>query len=191
MSRTQWTDELALDECKKIAKGLGHFPSNSDLTSLGRGDLSSQIVKRLGGFVEASRMVGIDRLHSDSDTGWDGELMAQDMLEVAGYHVGLAGNIKAPFDLLVDGVVRIDVKAASYAEYGPCRGWFYRIGKYCQCDLVMLVRLDRRDSLLIPWWSVPTSNITITENGKYQKYYEAFHLIDERIKALSKMRDNE
>lgn len=180
-------------ELIKICAGTGVFPSNMDLRKLGRNDLCCQITKR-GGFVLWSKKLGFERNYSDSDFGWDGESKAIEILLSKGFNPEKSNSIKAPFDLIVNGCLRVDVKTAKFATYGrssgepDSSGWFYRIGKYIQSDVLMLVQMDTGDCYLMPWNLCPTSNITITKTGKtYAKFKNNFELLS----ALVATRESE
>jgi hypothetical protein len=169
--RRRWDESTFTAEIKEIANALGHFPTNRELMVCGRGDLANQIGRR-GGFIQCSKDIGFNRLHSDSDTGWAGEGEAMEKLAELGFTVSVRDGIKSPFDLLISGIVRVDVKSARFHAYGCSRGWFYRLGKYPQADLIMLWRLDEKDFFALPWFVCPPSNITITPTGGK---YAAFH----------------
>jgi hypothetical protein len=160
---------------------LGHFPSHGDLKEMGRYDLSNQITRR-GGFLKWSDRLGIERRTSDSDTGWEGERAASERLQALGFRVTPRRGVKCPFDLLIDGVLRIDVKAARQQCYGDSRGWFYRIGKLPQADLVLLWQLDTGGFYAVPWFLCPTTNITISPTGgKYARFRNNAGLIRDML----------
>lgn len=168
--RRQWTDEELEDEARKIATALGHFPSCSELKEMGRNDLAC-LMGRRGGLIHWSEKIGIPRRHSDSDTGWEGEDAAAQCLGELGFDVARRGGVKWPFDLLVGGLLRVDVKAARMATYGYCRGWFYRIAKEPQSDLILLWQLDTQDFYPLPWFLCPRTNVTISRSGgKYMPF---------------------
>jgi hypothetical protein len=184
MKRKTWTEELMKAEIRDVVETCGHFPSDSYLRSIGKGDLASQI-QRKGGHVQIAAEMGLFRKESDSDVGWKGEVRLSKRLEAKGYEV--AGNlgVKSPFDFIVNDVARVDVKSANYAEYGPCKGWFYRIGKYVQSDIVILHQLDTEDDYVFFWNEVTASNITISRSGgKYASFRNAYHKIDNLIAAI-------
>jgi hypothetical protein len=159
-----WTDELLHQELITICAGTGRFPSVSELAALNRGDISNQIVRR-GGFVKWAKRIGYARKSSDSDYGWEGERRAIALLEKESFKVEKAKELRSPFDLLVNDVLRVDVKAAQFASYGPCSGWFYRIGKTPQSDVVMLYQMDTGAAYYLPWYVCPKTNITISKDG--------------------------
>ena len=164
----KWNNTMIGEELTAISLSLGHFPSNAELQAMGKNPLSCATVKR-GGLIHWSNKLGFKRQDSDSDHGWRGEAAVADILRGAGYDVKLRQYLNSPYDLIANGVT-CDVKTAAYAEYGYCRGWFYRIGKRPDCDLILLYREDCGDIAFIPSSIVPTTNLTFTEGGKYRRY---------------------
>lgn len=185
--RKTWTDQMVATELAAIVAGMGVMPSNNELRELGKNDLACQISRR-GGFPSWAVRLGVPRKESESDTGWGGEIALASILESQGFSVERMKAIKAPYDLRVDGVVRIDVKAANYAEYGASRGWFYRVGKEAQADVLALYQLDTKSVYFLPWNVCPKSNVTIArDGGKYKAFRDCFYVISE----LAELREKE
>jgi len=83
-----------------------------------------------------------------------------------------------------EGQLRVDVKAARHASYGADSGWFYRLGKVPQADLILLWQLDTGDFYALPWFVCPRTNITIsTDGGKYAPYLNNLQIIREMLAA--------
>ena len=175
--RTQWTDELIALHLSDVIAEIGRMPTVSELRTRGRTDLEGQI-SRKGGYIHWAEKLGTVRKPSDSDKGWDGEKQLAELLTAQGFKVVRQSAVKSPFDLLLDGVLKIDVKAASYRQYGACRGWFYRIGKSPQADIVALLQTDTGDCYFIPWQRIPSSNVTVSrDGGKYAAFRNRYDLI--------------
>jgi hypothetical protein len=164
MSRTKWTEAMIAERIMEIHRNIGKFPTNAYLKETGQSDLANQITKK-GGFLAWADRLGLQREHSDTDTGWSGEIEVMELLKKDWSNVTRSIAVKAPFDLLINNVLRVDVKSARFAKYGPCSGWFYRIGKMPQADVIALYQLDTKEVYWIPWNRVPTSNITISKSG--------------------------
>jgi hypothetical protein len=152
-------------------------------------------VTKHGGLFEWSRRLGLPRKDdSDSDFGWLGEEAVAADLRREGHLVERSQKIKAPYDLLVDGCVRIDVKTANHAAYagstGVCAGWFYRIAKIPSCDLVALHQADAGGIYFIPWEVCPRTNITITKDGKYSAYLNRFDIVRAYVESAKALRSN-
>lgn len=177
--RRHWTDEAVETEIRQICEALGHFPSSSELRTMERNDLAAQVSRR-SGFIYWSERVGFKRRESDSDTGWRGEDDAARSLQEFGFSVTRRAGVTWPFDLLLDGVLRVDVKATRLHRYGHSLGWFYRIGKEPQSDLILLWQLDTGDFYAIPWYLCPRTNVTISQSGgKYARFLNNVLVIQE------------
>lgn len=180
--RKLWNDDRFTEELLSVSKIFGKMPSNSDLRSINRLDLSNQIARR-GGFLGVAKKFNLHRSHSDSDTGWDGERDLQDILIQKGFSAERITAVKSPFDLCINGCLRLDVKSTSYSEQGACRGWFYRVGKAPQADIVAFFQLDTKNVYFIPWNKCPWTNVTISRGGgKYKNYLNRYDYIEHLIK---------
>lgn len=186
--RMQWTSEIFDQELKKITDGLGRMPTNSELQQLGRCDLANQITKR-GGFAKNAQSRGLSQVASDSSFGWEGEVEASRLMMASGFVVERSTAVRWPFDLLVNDCVRVDVKTAKYAEYGPSKGWFYRIGKSPQADVIFLLQSDTGSAYIMHWLDCPSSNITISrDGGKYARFKDNYNLIAKLVISIQEFR---
>lgn len=188
--RKTWTDQMIAADLIRLSGETMVMPSNQVLSEVGRGDLSNAISRR-GGFQAWADRLGLKRGKSDSDTGWDGEIALTEKLRAEGFVPERITGVKSPFDLLIDSHVRIDVKSANYAEYGVCKGWFYRLGKYPQADIIAFYQLDTKDCYFIPWQFCPKSNVTISRSGgKYKEFKNRYDLVtqirDARLAEIEK-----
>lgn len=182
--RTMWTNESLETSILEIINGSGVMPSNSYLEHIGRCDVASQISRR-GGFVFWAKKLGVKRESSDSDFGWAGEESVSKKLDSLGFETLRPNGVKCPYDILVDGIVRVDVKTAAFAAYGPCKGWFYRVGKHAQSDILILHQHDTGVDYVLPWWVCPSSNVTISRGGgKYSQFAERFDILKSTVVAM-------
>ena len=183
MTRKTWNEAMIADRIMENYRSTGLMPTNQYLKETGQSDLANKICKS-GGFLKWAERLGLSREHSDSDTGWDGEKRVQKILESAGFQVERIAAVKWPFDLLINKVLRVDVKSANFAEYGPCKGWFYSIGKAPQADLIALHQLDTGETYWIPWNIVPHSSVTISKDGgKWARYKETLLIVQSMIET--------
>jgi hypothetical protein len=183
----KWTDANIEVALRELSAKFGYMPSVSEMRGVGRNDLICAVTKR-GGILEWSRRLGLVRQGSDSDFGWDGEVAVCDLFRSRRMLAVRTKEKKAPFDLLVNGILRVDVKTANFTAYGACRGWFYRIGKMPQADLVVLYQHDTADFYGLPWFLCPTSNITISRTGGiYAAFLNNWPLID----RMARVRESE
>lgn len=181
--RKKWSDKDIAQGIVDVHRETGVFPTVSLLKARGQNDLACAIV-RGGGFMEWANRLGMEREASCSDMGWDGEMKVMQILAERWPNVTRPTAVKCPFDLLVNGVLRIDVKTAKIAMYGSCTGWFYRIGKMPQADIVALYQSDNGHVYWIPWHQVPASTVTISAGGGiYRKYRDNIELVESMLKT--------
>jgi hypothetical protein len=186
---TSWTDQKIEEEIAKAVEFYGRFPSAKELREIGKNDLCCAISKN-GGFLFWAKKVNQERKMSDSDTGWEGEKKLVGDLAAKGFSCVRSQNTKCPYDLLVNTSIRVDVKAANYAEYGPCKGWFYRIAKDAQADIIALYQLDTADVYFIPWNLCPKTNVTISRSGgKYKDFKNRFDILENLVNLRQAEKD--
>jgi hypothetical protein len=182
-----WTAERIETELRGVAEALGSFPTTADLRATGRNDLSCAVTKA-GGLIQWAERLGFDRKPSDSDFGWEGEKSFASLCTVQGLSVERSNGVKAPWDMTINGALRIDVKTARWHVYRVTGGWHFRVGKRPQADVVVLYQADRGDFYGVPWWACPTTNITLMESGgKYAPFKNNW----DRIKAMLEIRQAE
>jgi hypothetical protein len=185
----RWTDEIISAELHAIAATLGHLPSAGELRDRGRNDLCCAIT-RSGGLIKWSERLNIPRLASDSDFGWQGEAESMSLLSAHGFNVSKPEGVKAPFDILVNDILRVDVKTANFATYGHSSGWFYRLGKIPQADLMFLYQADTGNFCAVPWHICPSSNVTISRGGgKYDWFINNWQLIESMVAVRTHERE--
>lgn len=135
---------------------------------MGRADLAAQICKHTLRYKGWAKRLGLDMKQSDTLFGHEWEAYIHGLLTATG-HESVRQTTRAPFDILVDGRVRLNVKAARWHEYGPCRGFFFGIGKtWKNCDAFALVKVSEKPPEVL--W-VPSSEAqqqTITLTGKHR-----------------------
>lgn len=100
------------------------------------------------------------------------ELVVRDDLRSVG-HTAEKQTTKAPFDVLVDGVVRVNVKSAHHRSYtmangGKCTGFFFGLSTSWQrCDVFALIRDEEQDTrpptLWVPAKRLQQQTLTLTK----------------------------
>jgi len=132
------------------------------------------MIARRGGFRQWATRLDLAVKASETSFGQHWEEYVAGCLRALGFDVA-AQTTKAPFDLLVDGLVRVNVKSARWHEYGPCRGHFFGIGDtWKMCDVFALVRVQDNSSPLPVLW-VPSAEaqqqtITLTKSHRFNGY---------------------
>jgi hypothetical protein len=183
-NRTPWDDARVEQELRAFTAAVGHFPTSGDLRAAGRNDLMCATTKR-GGLLAWSKRLGLDRRRSTCDFAWEGEEAFAAACIARGIEAVrlTAENVKAPYDLLLDGVLRADVKSARLARHdGERTAWHYRVAKHVPADVLALWQAETGDVVLLPWWVGPVTNISIIPGaGKYAAYLNAWPLLRRMI----------
>lgn len=142
--RTVWTDELIVEAIKDAMNKLqiSRMPTGEELKSIGRNDLHCKIsrTKKYSGW---AKDLGL-KLKRGSTTrlGNGHEEATKDWLWNRGFDVELT-SYKYPYDLFVNGCVKVDVKASSpyHTKYGT-KYIYARMGAQPTCDIYIFVALD-------------------------------------------------
>jgi hypothetical protein len=169
--RRRWTDADVEQELRiAVAKKAGAMPSANELRAMGLNALACQLARTGGGYRAWARKLGLAPKSSETAFGQKWEEYVAGYLRALRYDV-VQQTTKAPFDLLVNGRFRINVKSATWHEYGACRGYFFGLANtWRHCDVFALVRVQQDSSPLPILW-VPAGEAqqqTITLTGKHR-----------------------
>jgi hypothetical protein len=166
---------------------LGRMPTHSEVPNT----LSSVIARR-GGYAGWADRLGLQSKASETLLGRGIEGVVSTELRSRGHTVERQ-TVKAPFDLLVNGVTRIDVKAANYGEWAHRNGTMVRgyvfagLKRGKDSDVFILACL--RDEKPFAYFVVPAPaatvhTVTITPGAfadpprtKWAPYRDRFDLI--------------
>lgn len=130
--------------------------------------------------------VGYPRQRADTFTGWDGEDKVAELFRNQGFEVQQPPSRKLHYDLLVNGVVRVDVKSAhlhipAVKSRSNSRAWHFRIGKCPTVDLLALYRMEHEDVFLIPWFAASETAMSIGGESKYEPFRNNWKLLRDMI----------
>jgi len=155
--RMSWTDDLIASHLINAARGLQRMPSANELRALGQNALAMAVSRR-GGFRYWAERLNLPLKGTETHRGQAVET------HVAAYLVGLGFDVKsqttrAPFDMLIDGCVRVDVKSARYGDYirkdarkrtpQRTKGFAFGLNKVPPtCDLYVLCGVDEGNTVL-------------------------------------------
>lgn len=151
----------------------------------------------------------IDRLHQENlkflktqqyvkpnyvPFGQEIELLVRSELRRQGYRVEWTG-FNAPFDLLVDGELRVEVKGSRVAYKPTSRNYRYQAQiRNDQADVLVMVCVDEDGAnhfFVIPSNKFRTGNLSITHRdpikygGRWSKFYGAWDAIRDALAGAS------
>lgn len=177
----KWNDQKIEDDIKNVMRSLGieRMPTLAEMDET-TGDHGLPVkVSRTGGVKKWALKLGVPLINGCTQKGWEGEAIAQSILESKGFRVEKMPTCH-PFDLLVDKVARIDVKLSN--------GYITKKATLCirlglkkripSCDFYMLIaNLDQSQKIyIVP--SITTHQIQISIGGTASKYDEYLYRYD-------------
>ena len=185
MKRKNWNDELIIDSIHEVIDHyeLDRMPSRKEIELyFGNSSLTNAMSKR-GGYEKYANLLGLDMKSSETVFGKTFEVIVSGMLKEKGFSVEMTGA-RFPYDLLVNGSVKIDVKASKHCNYGS--GDFYSFNlesKLPRCDAFIAIGIDDKKHiekvLIIPSVVMAgKSQLSVGIcNSKYDKYKDRWDII--------------
>ena len=178
-----WNEVTVAAELTAAAVPFGRMPTTKELHEIGRNDLALAASRR-GGLAYWSVKLGLALKGEKTQFGLAIEEKICVWLREQGWDA-VRQNRRAPFDILVNGKLRIDVKAARFTSYATDykyreEGFVFNTKKN-RCDLFLLCLCGSDWSivhkLFIPA-AVAPSTITISDvaRTKYSKYLDVTYL---------------
>lgn len=161
--------------------GINRMPSCSEIRSVEYSeDLINAMRKYNGGIFKTAEKLGLEVKRSSVQKGRKWEMYVKKLLEQKGHTVEKM-TTKHPYDLLIDGLVKIDVKESEKHTY-PNRsfityGYNLRL-KNSSCDIYILVKEDTEEVYIIPSCKVKVTQINLGQKSKYDIYKDRFDYID-------------
>lgn len=166
---------------------IDRMPSRSELESIKRTDLASALNRSYGYYGWAKRL-GIKTKDSETKKGKKYEIIAETILKEKFPNVEIIQmSQNHPFDILLDGSVKIDVKVGTIHNGFDVPAYTFRTGKkYGSCDIYLCIGLNSELEIdkifVIPTIFANVSNINICMGGK-SKYLK----FDNRWDYIRKM----
>lgn len=179
----QWTDELIAAEIMRVANQFDppRMPSNEEAKAMTGSHALSNAISKHGGYKYWAKRLGLEQKYSETKLGKKGERHIAEILHQKGYEVELT-SARYPYDILVDGCVKVDVKTAntSYADGFPLHS--YRLAKGQQtCDFYIFYEADTGRVYVVPSCKLYRQvQVGMGIDSKaYRKYLNAYHLLAE------------
>lgn len=179
----QWTDELIATEVMKVANQFNppRMPSNSEAIVMTGSHALSNAISKHGGYKYWAVRLGLEQKKTDTKLGVEGEKHIAEELFRRGYTVEMT-SARHPYDILVNGCVKVDVKTAniSYVRGYPIHS--YRLAKgQPTCDFYVMYEVDTEKVYVVPSWKL-LGQVQVgmgIDSKLYKKYLEAYHLLAE------------
>lgn len=184
--RIRWNDQMIRDGIMEVvdALKLDRMPSKKECEEYFHNScLTNAISKRTGWYNLANEM-GLEIKESDTGFGKLFERKGCDLLRAKGFEVRRMSH-NHPYDLLVDGCVKVDVKASKLYRGEEGNYYSFNLDKpYATCDFYLLLTVNDDDTInrrmVVPSYCVMShSQISIGEHkSKYHLYTDRFDLLE-------------
>ena len=150
-------------------------------------------ISKSGGFRYWAKKMGLEVKDSESQLGYECEMMVMQLLKEQGYDCEKT-SIRHPYDLLVNGCVKIDVKVARVSKCRTSDSYSFRLAKPQQtCDVYIAVCLgdsaEPKKTYIIPS-HVMTGKKQLTlgiVHSKYDEYIDRWDIIDQFLNAFERI----
>ena len=188
---TEWTDERIADGILRIASTFEpkRMPSNKEVVEYEGDHKLSCAISKHGGYAYWAKRLGLEQKRSDTKLGIEGEKFISERLKALGYDVKPT-SMRHPYDLLVDGCVKIDVKTANTSSVRGCSMHSYRLAKSDHtCDFYIFYEMDTDKTYVVPACKLQ-GQVQVcmgTDSKRFAKYSEAYHLIGRMARTLKEM----
>lgn len=179
----KWTEERIASDIMEIANKFSpaRMPTRSEVSEMTQNEALANAINKSGGFNYWADRLGLEQKYSETTLGIEGEKTVAGVLESKGFEVKLT-SVKHPYDILVDGCVKVDVKTANTSLIRGCPVHAYRLAKRDHtCDFYVFFEHDTLKTYIVP--ACKCQGQVQVEMGNssrlYAKYLGAFHLIKE------------
>lgn len=181
----KWTPELIESELRKCIESLmlDRMPTAAELREqLGRNDLHVQVgrTKKYSGW---AAHLGLSLKSCETHMGNSYENKVGSLLVSKGYEVE-SMTTKHPYDLLVNGTVKIDVKVAKPNYHFKVRCHTFGVNKKEQtCDVYICVAINEQSEtekiFVIPSHMAQVKTLNVCNESKYNRFIDAWHYIEQ------------
>ena len=180
----EWTDSLVKEEILKIKESLNidRMPTRKEIELVTKNSKLTNRISRTKGFYGWAKELNLSIKESETTFGKKYEFIIKELLEKHNFKVEkMVQNY--PFDLLVNGNVKIDVKVAKpyISNINSTYHTFNLYKKYASCDVYICVCLTVEEEiervLIIPSSELKITQLSIGKDSYYNKFNERFDYI--------------
>ncbi len=180
----EWTDELVKKEIIKVKDSLNlkRMPTRKEMELVTKNSRLTNRISRTKGYYGFAKELNLPIKESVTTTGKTYEYKMKNKLEKQGFKVEKMPQ-NYPFDILINGNVKIDVKVAK--PYNAVEGYQYHTfnlyRKYATCDIYICICLDEKEHiermLIIPSAELKITQLSVGKNSYYNKFDNRFEYI--------------
>lgn len=177
----KWTDNTIAREVLIIANQFDppKMPTRKEVSFMYGNEGLVNAISKNGGFEYWASKLGLPQGYSETKIGKQAEAIMMSILMRKGFKAERTST-KHPYDILVDGCVKIDVKAANISLIRGCEVHAYRLAKAQHtCDIYLFHEIDSGITYVVP--AHLCNGQVQVEMGigskKYDPYKESWDLI--------------
>jgi len=186
-----WTQERITEALQPYISKFERMPTANELMAEGRNDIAMAL--RKCGYRATAKKLGIELKKCETHKGLDKEALVMNWLSARGYSVKQT-TTRAPYDLLINDCLRIEVKSATYSV--AAGGYVFTFGDRGYnppYDVYVCCAVDRASDeitafYIIPSWFVLQRGITVTKSKKWTLWLNNWEVINdwsrERLEPL-------
>lgn len=186
-----WTDSKIVEGVERIASMFEpkRMPTNREVIEAEGDYRLANAIQKNGGYEYWAHRLNLKQKHSDTQVGIKGERFVAERLSSMGFDVKLT-SVKHPYDLLVNGCVKIDVKTATttYVRGYPIHS--YRLAKTMHtCDFYIFYEMDIGNIYVVPAHRL-NGQVQVgmgLQSKVYDEYLGAFDLIKQASEMYQRM----
>ena len=183
--RLNWTDELIKERIMEVVDfhGYNRMPTMKEIEDYYGNTALVKKIGAAGGFEAWANKLGLSRKPCESVLAVQYEKHAKKTLEEKGFNCELT-SVKHPYDILVNGGVKIDVKVSNLVAIGDSKAYTFNIEKkQPTCDLYVAYCLNDNKEIA-KTYIIPApiltgkSQLSVGVNdSKYDAYLDNWNLI--------------
>jgi len=176
-------DQDIAKEILLLSNKLNRMPSKSEVLEYCGESLDNAIIRSYG-YYDWAEKLNLNIKDSETYMGISYEEICFNNLKEKSYKVEKT-PVKAPYDLLVNDNVKIDVKSGCAYENNESRCHTFGINKvHPTCDLYIIYALDESSknierTFVIPSKYLKLKSLSLGENSKYNRYIEKWEYINQ------------
>ena len=191
----KWTNQDIIESIKEVIDfyGLDRMPSKQEIEEFYGNSALTNKISKTGGFYVWAKNLGLKVKDSETKMGLELEVQMMKILKEMGFKCETTST-KYPYDLLVNGCVKIDVKAARKTKIRGSDAYSFRLTKEQQtCDVYIAVCVNDKREIqriyVIPA-HITTGKIQLCMgaiHSRYDSYVDRWDIIERFSEAFYKI----
>ena len=189
----RWDDATIKEKILEVVKNteLDRMPSRNEIRNYFKDERLTNAINKRKGFSAYAQELNLSIKESETYFGKRQERIATEEIVSLGHEARQMPQ-NFPYDLLVNGCVKVDVKVSRLFRGERGRFYSFNLEKpFCTCDIYLLYLLNddntTKDVLVVPS-SMAATNTQISvgeEKSKYYKYRDRWDFLEQYSEFLA------